>query len=146
MIQWRWNSTGTTVAGINSSLGTTTTQLNSPSGLIMDTSNTLYISDRYNHRVQKWLIGASNSTTVAGLYNGTASSTLNGLNSPNDVAVDSSGNLYVADTMNHRVLLWTTGASSGILYAGNGKTSCRTANFVSFLLSTISTKLKFKVN
>lgn len=33
----------------------------------MDTDGTLYIADSGNHRVQKWLNGASNGTTVAGI-------------------------------------------------------------------------------
>ncbi|CAF4350795.1 unnamed protein product, partial [Adineta steineri] len=36
------------------------------------------------------------------------------------IFVDSSQNLYVADTYNNRVMFWANGSSSGTIVAGNG--------------------------
>ena len=46
---------------------------------------------------------------------------MNLLSIPLDVEVDSSGNIYVADSDNHRVVLWTVGATSGTVVAGTGR-------------------------
>ncbi|CAF0762279.1 unnamed protein product [Didymodactylos carnosus] len=137
--QFRWNSTGTTVAGMTGSAGASATQLSFPYGLTLDSSNALYIADRDNHRVQKWLTGASTGITVAGQSNGTSGLTLNYLSYPSDVEVDSSSAgalnnqldtpygivhdwssaiLYITDQNNHRVMSYSSGASSGTLVAG----------------------------
>jgi uncharacterized protein (TIGR03437 family) len=81
-------------------------QLNFPFGLAVDKSGTLYIADGLNNRVRK--VSGGVITTVAG--NGTAgftgdnaSATSAELNNPTGVAVDSSGNLYIADSGNNVV-------------------------------------------
>jgi sugar lactone lactonase YvrE len=91
--------------------------------VVLDSSNALYITDEQNQRVQKWLTNASTGTTVAGSSNATTGSTLDYLNYPSVLLIDSSGNLYVADAGNHRVAYWPNGASSGTLVAGNGRKS-----------------------
>jgi hypothetical protein len=116
-----WNSTGKTVAGSANSAGTGAAQLADPTGLAIDSSRTLYIADRNNSRVQKWLNGASNGTTVAGSASGVSGSTVNYLDSPHEVELDSSNNVYIADTTNHRVVFWPVDASSCTVVAGNGK-------------------------
>jgi len=54
--------------------------------------------------------------TVAG-GNGQGSAA-NQLNAPTDVFVDSTGNIFVADHVNHRIQKWTPGAAAGITVAG----------------------------
>lgn len=61
-----------------------------------------------------------NKTIVAG--NNGAGSALNQLNNPFAVAVDGGGNMYIADNTNGRVLRWSQGASTGMVYA-SGLTS-----------------------
>jgi hypothetical protein len=63
----QWNTTGITVAGITGSSGVAANQLYMPISIAVDTSKTLYISENGNHRIQKFLPGASNGTTVAGV-------------------------------------------------------------------------------
>lgn len=106
-------------------------QLNLPGGIAMDSSGNLYIADSLNNRVRK--ISNGTITTVAG--NGTAGfSGDNGpaasaeLNDPLGVAVDASGNLYIADAGNNVVRMVSTagtittfaGQSSSIGYGGDG--------------------------
>lgn len=115
-----WNTTAATVAGTGSS-GSGPAQFNSTIALAMDSAKTFYIVDRYNHRVQKWLQGASSGTTVAGSAIGTLGSGLNYLYKPLDVELDPNGNLYIADGENHRIVWWNVSATSGVVVAGTGK-------------------------
>ena len=88
----------------------------------MDSTETsIYISDQYNNRIQKWVIGATNGTTVAGQTTGASGVGPTFLNAPTDILLDSNNNLYVSDYNNNRVQLWYYGASSGITVAGTGK-------------------------
>ncbi|CAF4357355.1 unnamed protein product, partial [Rotaria magnacalcarata] len=114
----KWNATGITVAGVTGISDTTPDKLNKPQGLSIDSNGTLYIADRNNCRVQKWLSGARNGTTVAGQSNGTCGSGPSLLQTPQGVIVDSDGNVYAVDTYNNRVQLWSYGASFGIMVAG----------------------------
>jgi sugar lactone lactonase YvrE len=92
-----------------------------PFFVALNPSNTLFITDQFNHRVQKWLMGASSGTTVAGQSNASTGSTLEYLNYPADLIVDANDSLYIVDSKNHRVVFWANDASSGTLVAGNGK-------------------------
>jgi len=73
----------------------------------VDGSGNLYIADRSNHRVRR-VDPAGVITTVAGTggrgYGGDGGPAASAqLDTPSGVAVDGSGNLYVADYSNHRV-------------------------------------------
>lgn len=81
--------------------------LDKPFGLAMDKKRNLYITDRNNNRVRKVDAGG-NMTTVAGdggfFFSGdNGPSTRASLAGPTGVAVDSAGNLYIADRNNNRV-------------------------------------------
>ena len=107
------DGTITTVAG-NGSDGyggdagpATAAQLSSPNGIALDGNNNLYIADTNNHRIRK-LAANGTISTVAG--NGNAGSPGDGgqataanLMWPAGVAVDSIGNLYIADSGNNRI-------------------------------------------
>jgi hypothetical protein len=92
---------GTGTCGFGGDLGSATSaMLNGPWGIALDAAGDLYIGDRFNCRVRK--VANDIITTVAG--NGTCGYTGDGgvataaqLNDPLGVAVDSAGNLYVAD-------------------------------------------------
>jgi len=114
----RWNRTGITIAGVTGQSGNASNKLCYPYGLAIDWTNALYIADRCNNRVQKYTRDASYGETVAGQEsgaNGTGPSFLSGVT---DVAVDSSGNIYAADTDNSRIQMWSPGSSTGITVAG----------------------------
>ncbi|CAF2150135.1 unnamed protein product [Rotaria magnacalcarata] len=99
----RWNTTGITVAGVGGSPGNNSSQLNTPADVSVNFSNTLYIADYGNNRIQKWLSGASNGITVAGRASGISGSNATDLQHPAGILVDLTGNIYIADTNNHRI-------------------------------------------
>ena len=82
-------------------------QLDSPTDVAVDGSGNLYIADRGHHRIRK-IDSTGKISTVAGTgedsFGGDGSPAVHGqLSSPFGVAVDGSGNLYIADRDNHRI-------------------------------------------
>ena len=80
--------------------------LASPAGLAMSPEGDLWVADAGNHRVQKLREIREDIAAVLGqplVVFGRRGSGPGELESPSGVAVDSRGNLYVADTGNHRV-------------------------------------------
>lgn len=124
------DGTISTVAG-NGSFGfsgdngaASSAQLNQPAGLAVDKSGNLYIADTANHRVRK--VSGGTITTIAGNgINGYIAdgdpATSEELFYPNGVAVDSAGNVYIADTQNNRVRVVTSDGNIHTI-AGNGYT------------------------
>ena len=117
----RWNPSGITIAGITNTSGNTSNHLNEPWDLVVDWSNTLYITDKANNRVQKFVMDASQGITVAGQANAIGGLNLSYVRGPLGIVVDDNSNVYVTDNNNDRVVSWPHGASSGSLFAGNGK-------------------------
>jgi sugar lactone lactonase YvrE len=107
---YKFNKTGIVVAGGNG-YGAAANQLNAPTDLFMDAAGSLYLSDRWNYRVQKWAAGATTGTTVAG-GNGEGTDS-NKLKYPSGVFVNSSGQVYVNDVLGYNIMRWAPGASYG---------------------------------
>jgi hypothetical protein len=117
---------GTGTAGYSGDGGAATAaQLNSPQSIAVDASGNIYFTDTANNRVRKVDVTWGTITTVAGTGvadyggdNGQATAAM--LNYPAGIAVDTVGNLYIADTANNRVRMLDT--STGIIttVAGNG--------------------------
>jgi len=114
---------GNGVVGYNCNNGVATSLgLHDPTGVAVDGSGNLYIADSGNQCVRK--VNSSGAmTTVAG--NGVASysgdggpAASAGLSSPTGVAVDASGNLYIADYVNNRIRVVSSGTITTV--AGNG--------------------------
>jgi len=98
-----------------------TAQLNYPTGLAVNTADQLLIADSGNNRVREVANGII--TTVAG--DGTPGfsgdkgpGSLAQLNYPTAVAMDSLGNLFIADTLNNRIRVVASGAINTL--AGSG--------------------------
>jgi trimeric autotransporter adhesin len=115
---------GTGVAGYSGDGGTAVTaQLNLPYGLAVDASGYLYIADLGNQRVRR-VAPDGTIATYAGC--GTKGSTGDGglatsaqLASPRNLALDRSGNLYIAEFEGHRVRR-VTSAGTIATVAGTG--------------------------
>ena len=100
-------------------------QLNAPQGLCIDSSGNIYIADTGNNRVRKLNALTNTASTVAGTGvsgasgdNGPAASAQ--LSAPGSVSADGQGNLYIADTGNHKIR--RVDASTGFIttVAGTG--------------------------
>ncbi|CAF4458275.1 unnamed protein product, partial [Rotaria sp. Silwood2] len=106
----RWLSQSSTVVAGGNEQGDLPNQLNDPVGLYFDEpNNDLYISNYLGHSITKWKIGETAGTFIAGTpgKNGTSSTQFY---SPSTVALDKNGNMYIADTSNHRIQLFCYGS------------------------------------
>ncbi len=93
----------TLVAGnINGSAGSGSTALNAPWGVKLDPMGNIYVAERYNYRIQFFLAGQMNGTTIVGVT-GVSGSSATTLSEPLSVALDSQLNLYVSDLNNARI-------------------------------------------
>jgi len=115
----RWNTTGITIAGLSNAAGNASNQLNQPTDIALMYPNLIYIADYNNHRVQKYTIGSSTGTTVAGEANGPGGTSSNQLKNPTCILLDSSGGIFISDSGNNRVQYWSNGASTGSTVAGS---------------------------
>jgi sugar lactone lactonase YvrE len=122
----------TTIAGTGDAGDTgdggqaTSAQLRGPGGLAVDGHGRVFVADTGNHRIRR-IDAAGIITTVAGTGEGGYSNdnqvpTLAKLNSPQGVAVDGAGNLFIADTGNHRIRYVNSSATNSIIVtrAGTG--------------------------
>ena len=103
--------------------------LEQPQGVAVDDDGNLYIADTYNQRIRK-VDENGIITTVAGggnNYPGDGGAATNArLSQPHGLALDISGNILIADTMNNRIRkistngIITTVAGGGNSYPGDG--------------------------
>lgn len=115
---------GTAEYGYSGDDGTATSaQLNVPMGVAVDAAGNVYISDSANHRIRK-VSSSGTITTYAGdgtqaYYGDGGAATSAHLDSPQGIALDAAGNLYIADSSNHCIRkVSTDGVISTV--AGNG--------------------------
>ena len=94
--------------------GSGTHQVDAPYGLTVDPSGNLWIADKNNNRVLRYdnanLVNAS-STAADLILGGTQGFAADEMDIPRDVAIDASGNLWVADYGNNRVLRFDNASS-----------------------------------
>jgi len=109
----------------------TNASLNEPYGVAVDGSGNIFIADLGNNRIRKVNAGGI-ITTVAGNgsagYSGDGGAAINAsLDEPYGVAVDSSGDLFIADTDNNCIrivnasgIISTVAGNGGAGYSGDG--------------------------
>lgn len=103
----------------------TAAELDAPSGLALDAAGNLYIADTHNHRVREVAVATGIIVTIAGTgsygYSGDAGAAAAAqLSRPTALAIDPTGDLYIADTDNHRVRRINAGTSVITTVAGDG--------------------------
>lgn len=91
--------------------------LSAPSGVAVDGSGNLYVSDRGNHRVRRVALATGAITTIAGTgqdsYAGDSGpGAAAALFRPGGIALDGQGNLFIADRDNHRIRKLSSAAST----------------------------------
>jgi streptogramin lyase len=101
----------TTIAGTAGSSGSTdgtgsAARFSYPEGIVVDTSGNIFVTDTFNNTIRK-ITSAGVVTTLAGLAgqpgptDGTGSAAR--FSGPRGVVVDTSGNIFVADTSNNTI-------------------------------------------
>ena len=124
---------GTTQGFSGDSMVASQAQLNLPTALTIDANQNLYIADTANHRIRRIDATTGIITTVAG--NGTQGDSGDqgpapsaAIDSPQGIAVDTAGNLYLADTHNHRIRRIDTTTGIITTLAGTGTLGSPTDN------------------
>src|ERR1035437_5622205 len=114
---------GTAARGVADGSPASNVALHTPMGVAMDSSGNVLVADTYNHRVLL-VTPARSIRTIAGI--GTSGASPDGtaplvaqLRAPRAVCADRTGNLYIVDTSNHRVLRLAPGGTLQTA-AGNG--------------------------
>jgi streptogramin lyase len=112
---------GTVLTGGSADGTGTNATFSRPSGVAVDSSGTVYVADTDNHRIRK-ITPAGVVTTLAGSTLGSTNGTGTNaqFNAPTGVAVDSAGNVYVADQTNNRIRKIT---SEGVVTTLAGSTA-----------------------
>jgi sugar lactone lactonase YvrE len=103
---------GIVVAG-GQGQGNGLTQLYHPNGVVVDQLGTVYVADAVNHRIMRWVKGATQGGIMGWFKGATQGSVIvggngeggqsNQLNLPIGLSFDGHGNLYVVEYGNNRV-------------------------------------------
>jgi sugar lactone lactonase YvrE len=95
------------------------TALSKPMGIALDAYTNIYIADTGNNRIVKaHQFGATVTDNIAYVPSTTSFAGI-ALNGPQGLAVDGSQNLYIADTGNNRVVVYSAAGATSVLPTGS---------------------------
>lgn len=102
--------------------------LYSPRGIVLDPSGNLYVAEFFGNRVRKvatetGMISRAVGTGFPGFGGEGGVATAARISYPKELAMDITGNLYIADTLNHRVRKVAVGTAIITTLAGNGSSA-----------------------
>jgi sugar lactone lactonase YvrE len=108
---------------------------NSPQGIVVDSTGNVYVADTGNNVIRKITPGGEVSTIAgsgtAAFANGSGISA--GFNGPMGMTIDSSGNLYVVDTVNNRIRKIDTSVSPALVSTVAGLATSGSADGSQFI-------------
>ncbi len=117
---------GNGTAGYNGdNIAATAAEINSPQGLALDSAGDLFIADQNNQRIREvnattGIITTVAGTGVAGFNSDNIRATAAKLYNPSAIAIDSAGDLIIADDSNGRIREVNKGTGVITTIAGNG--------------------------
>ena len=116
--------------------------LNGPGHMASDSMGNIYIADVNNHRIRKiskdGTITSLAGTGIAGFSGDGQNARYARIDSPYGVAVNSQGDVFIADTNNHRIRYIEHSTSIIITYAGDGNQGLPSDNTDGILASMVS--------
>ena len=130
-------SSSSTVITLNQSGGAL---YDHPEGVAVDSSGNVYVADTFRNEIREIVASGgsvSTSSTVVTLAGGTGTGCVDGdgpgaeFDGPTGVAVDASGNLYVADSTNNVIRKITSVGPAGlnaVVTVAGGQGTCNSAN------------------
>jgi len=101
----------------------TSAQFDFPGGLAFDSAGNLYVVDGDNSRIREIAAGIINTvagSSLQGFAGDGGPATAAGLYNPSDVAFDSAGNMYIADSVDQCVRMVSKGIITTIAGRGSG--------------------------
>jgi sugar lactone lactonase YvrE len=97
-----------------------------PTGIVVDASDNLYVSDAGNNLIRKIVVSTGAVSTLAGNANpGSGNGALLSatFNNPGGLALDSKGNIYIADLLNNLIRVINQGTGMVTTLAGSDTTA-----------------------
>jgi sugar lactone lactonase YvrE len=149
-----YGQSGNFITNSVNSGGLSAISLNTPQGLALDSSGNLYVSDSGNNRVLYYPAGSTTATRVYGQSGSFITNSVNSgglsatsLNAPQGLALDSTGNLYISDSGNNRILYYPAGQTTATqVYGQSGSFITGVVNNAGISASSLSSPAGLNVD
>lgn len=134
---------GSFTTGTVNNGGISANSLRHPASVAIDRNNGVYVTDGQNNRALFFPPGSTTASAVYGqagnFTTATSGTTATRLSYPHGLSVDNSGNVYIADHDNNRVLLFAKAAIAGTVTFKDGSTALATATLSANAVATFTT-------